>query len=302
MTLELSVIVPIYNEGPALRGNLQHISEYLSRSFPEHEIIGVDDGSTDETPKVLQECEREVPRLRFLRSPENRGKGMAVRLGIDRARGTWVALVDADLELPIEMLEEFFRVQRATGAQVVVGSKRHPASQVEYPRLRWFLSRAYGRLLRVLFELPVSDTQVGFKLLHRPTVQSLSPALLVKRFAFDVELIVLLHRAQARFAEAPVRLHFSRPGGGRVRLPTVLNIVRETAGIWFRLYITGFYGRPRVPAAPAPASPLGGGSRSSESTRESAGSALEPLPGPPRASPEALAPRTGAPKGPSPPA
>jgi glycosyltransferase involved in cell wall biosynthesis len=237
----LSVVVPVYNEGDRLEEGLRHISHYLERTFPDHEIIVVDDGSTDSSAEVMDRVAAHLPRLRTVHYLPNQGKGMAVQRGMQRAVGDWIAIVDADLELPIEMLEGFFRVQRDSGAHVITGSKRHPESRVEYPRVRWFLSRAYGRLIRFLFDLPVSDTQVGFKLLYRPAVQAIFPHLFVKRFAFDVELLVLLNEAGARFAEAPVELHFGREGGGRIRVSTVLNMARETAGIWYRLYISQAY-------------------------------------------------------------
>jgi dolichol-phosphate mannosyltransferase len=237
----LSVVVPVYNETERVPTTVRAISQYLSAEYPDHEIVAVDDGSTDGSPAMLDELARSIPRLRILQYTPNEGKGVAVRRGCAAATGDWVAIVDADLELPISLLREFFRVQRESHAQVVVGSKRHPDSVVEYPKVRARLSRAYGRGIRYMFRIPVSDTQVGFKLIDRQALGAVLPYLYAKRFAFDVELLMLLNRCGAQIAEAPIQLRFSRADGGRIRSGAIINIARETSGIFYRLYVTGFY-------------------------------------------------------------
>ena len=237
----LSVVVPVFNEEDRVAESILRISRYLTRAFPDHEIVAVDDGSSDGSAEILERLRGVIPRLRVVRYVPNQGKGVAVRAGFDAASGQWIAVVDADLELPIELLHEFFQVQEQTCADVVIGSKRHPESIVEYPRVREKLSRAYGFGIRLLFGLPVRDTQVGFKLLDRRKVMSIAPRLVARRYAFDVELLLLLDRYGSHIAEAPVRLRFSRVGAGRIRFRTIANMIRETGGIWYRLYVTGFY-------------------------------------------------------------
>ncbi len=237
----LSVVVPVFNEKDRVAETIPRISRYLTTAFPDHEIVAVDDGSSDGSAAILERLRGVIPRLRVVRYVPNQGKGVAVRAGFDAATGQWIAVVDADLELPIELLHEFFQIQEQTGADVVVGSKRHPESVVEYPKVREKLSRAYGFGIRLLFGLPIRDTQVGFKLLDRRRVMSIAPRLVARRYAFDVELLVLLDRYGSRIAEAPVRLRFSRVGAGRIRFRTIANMVRETGGIWYRLYVTGGY-------------------------------------------------------------
>jgi glycosyltransferase involved in cell wall biosynthesis len=239
----LSVVVPVYNEGDRIGATIRTISEYLASEFPDHEIVAVDDGSADGSAGRLERLAASFPRLRVVQYTPNQGKGVAVRRGLEAATGQWILIVDADLELPIELLRGFFRVQAETGAQVVIGSKRHVDSVVEYPKVRARLSRAYGRAIRVLFRLPVTDTQVGFKLIARQAAEMVLPRLFAKRFAFDVELLVLLNRCGAQIAEAPIELHFSREEGGRIRFNAIVNMARETGGIFYRLYVTGFYSR-----------------------------------------------------------
>jgi len=252
----VSVVLPVYNESEEIAESLRHVSSYLASEFPDHEIIAVDDGSTDGSADVLERLTASIPHLKVVRYTPNEGKGMAVRRGAEAASGEWLAVVDSDLELPIEMLHEFFEVQRKTHSHVVVGSKYHPDSVVRYPKVRRRLSRGYGFGIRWLFALPVSDTQVGFKLFDRRSVAAVAPCLVVNRFAFDVELLVLLRDLGVKFGEAPVTLTFSKVGLGRMKLRTILNMAAETIGIFLRLYVTGYYARAvSRPAAGVPLSP-----------------------------------------------
>jgi glycosyltransferase involved in cell wall biosynthesis len=239
--LFLSVIVPAYNEEELLGQTIQQISSFLCARYPEHEIIVVNDGSTDSTSTIIESLRQRVPRLRSIDLPRNLGKGSAVRAGIRAAEGEWVVVADADLETPIDSLLEFFEVQSSTGAMVVIGSKRHPRSQVQYPLTRRILSRGYNSLVQLGFQLPLSDTQASFKLFHRNALNAVSSRLLVKRFAYDVELLSVLHRQGFAITEAPIRNEFRRLGIGRIRASTILNVTRETAGVWYRLNIKHWY-------------------------------------------------------------
>lgn len=241
----LSVVLPFFNEGACLRENILHVWSYLSVEFPSHEIIAVDDGSDDSSSRVCRDLLPIIPTLRALSYSPNVGKGNAVRTGIVASRGVWVAVVDADLELPVEMLSEFFQLQSRSGASAVVGSKWLPGSVVNYPPIRRYLSRAFNIVTRVMFRLPVSDCQLGFKLFERSRIDGLVRNLLVKRFAFDLELLANLRLEGIQVVEAPVTLYFSRLGGGRIGLKSILSIVKESAGIWYRIYITRYYERCR---------------------------------------------------------
>jgi glycosyltransferase involved in cell wall biosynthesis len=244
----VSVIVPVYNESEVLAANVQKISTYLSANFARHELIVVDDGSEDDSPEVIRQLIQRIPNLHPVCYRPNRGKGYAVRAGARFASGEWVAIVDADLEVPIEMLPDFFEVQKRTGAMIVIGSKRHGKSQVVYPKDRMLLSGGYNRLVRVLFKLHLTDTQLGFKLFHSSVLQDIVDPMLVKRYAFDLELLVAESMRGVKIVEAPVSLEFSRPGSGRLSLSTSTSVMLETAGIWYRRYITGYYSQRIRPA------------------------------------------------------
>lgn len=237
----LSVIVPIHNEEGSVEQNLSHIVSFLRRSKLTFEVIAVNDGSTDATELLLGRITTCFPELTLVSYAINAGKGNALQKGISATTGRWVLTLDADLELPVELLNTFFNVQKRTNAQVVIGSKWHPNSIVEYPKSRRFLSKGLHLLVRLLFPLNVTDSQVGIKLIDGEAARFMNRITLVKRFAWDIEFLLAARVAQLRIAEAPITLRYGRKGLGRVNLKTILKICRELAGTWYRHYIRGYY-------------------------------------------------------------
>jgi hypothetical protein len=126
---------------------------------------------------------------------------------------------------------------------VVIGSKFHPESRVEYPRLRRIYSFIYFLLVRALFGLPVRDTQTGIKLFKREVLEHVLPRVLVKRFAFDLELLANAHHFGYKITEAPVEVNFKRVCS-RLRLPAVWNVFLDTLAIFYRMRIVRYYDRP----------------------------------------------------------
>src|SRR5207302_2291898 len=114
----------------------------------------------------------------------------ALRHGVRESLGELVTFIDADMELDPAAIKSFIAVMQTSQCDVVVGSKRHPDSKVTYPPFRRFQSWAYQLLIRVLFDLNVRDTQTGLKLFRRQVLMDAVPLLAVKRFAFDLELLV----------------------------------------------------------------------------------------------------------------
>ena len=175
----------------------------------------------------------------------NLGKGYAVKTGALASHGVWVALVDADLDLDPVSIPSYLEVARRERLDFAIGSKRHPDSVVHYPRSRRIASWWYQQLNRVLFRLDVRDTQVGLKVFSRRVVEEVMPLLLVKRFAFDLELLAVAKAlGYGRVRELPVRLEYRFTGSG-VRSTTVLLALWDTAAIFYRLRILRTYARKR---------------------------------------------------------
>ena len=129
----------------------------------------------------------------------------------------------------------------ANGAKVIVGSKRHPDSHIDYPRQRRILSRGYEILLRALFGLQIRDTQAGIKVFRREVLEEVLPVGLVKRYAFDAELLVMAHRFGFSIVEAPIEMASWDEIGSAVDLREVVRMFLDTLGVFLRLRVTKYY-------------------------------------------------------------
>jgi O-antigen/teichoic acid export membrane protein len=239
---DLTLVIPTYNGGPALAktvGSMLRVLNQLGRSF---ELIVVSDGSTDGSIQALADV---TPTIDILHYTRRQGKGVALRVGMTRARGRYVAFIDGDGDLDVAELKSFLALMDMYDPDMVIGSKRHPLSKVDYPTSRRAMSWCYQRLVRILFGLNVRDTQTGMKLIRRDVLDAVLPRMLEKRYAFDLEFMVVARRlGYSRFFEAPVRLDYKFESTVSPR--AVFRILLDTAAIFYRRYILRFYDYPVV--------------------------------------------------------
>lgn len=245
-TLKLSVVVPVFNQASSIVGNLETIRERVaSKLGHDFEIVVVSDGSIDATESELLERQKEGG-FRVFHYDRNLGKGYAVKLGALEAFGEWIGFVDADLDLDPADLGDYVRKAEEDQLDFAIGSKRHPDSDVHYPRSRVVASWLFQQLVRLLFHLDVKDTQVGLKIFRREVAEQVLPLLLVKRYAFDIELLAVARAfGFERIEEMPVRLDYQFTGSG-VRSTAVLRALVDTAAIFYRLRILRYYQRRRA--------------------------------------------------------
>lgn len=243
----LSVIIPAYKAEGFIEKNLRQVKEALDQIRYDYEIICVVDGKTDRTFQKAKRVAKKFPgKIRITGYLTNLGKGHAVRFGMARARGDIIAFIDAGLELDpngLSMLLEHFEWYNA---DIIIGSKRHPASKVAYPWQRKVLSFGYQILTRALFGLIVRDTQVGMKFFRREVLEKTLPRLLVKQFAFDIEMLsVANYLGFKRIYEAPVdmKIHFGGTStiASKGFIKTVFNMLWDTMAVFYRLRIRNFY-------------------------------------------------------------
>ncbi|MEM5829585.1 MAG: glycosyltransferase family 2 protein [Candidatus Aenigmatarchaeota archaeon] len=236
---ELSVIVPAWNEGRIIFKSIREIEKVLDASGLDYEIIVIDDGSSDNTYDEAIKAARGDRRVRVIRK-ENGGKGSALKYGFNFCSGKLITFIDADLDLHPKQIPLFIDFMKKYGADVVVGSKRHPLSKIDYPLHRRILSYGYQLITKFLFNLSVRDTQAGLKLFKYKVLKEVFPRVLCKKYAFDLELLVNANHRGFRIVEAPVELHFQRIGS-RVKVRDVMRIVLDTAAIFYRLKILRYY-------------------------------------------------------------
>jgi glycosyltransferase involved in cell wall biosynthesis len=228
--VELSVVIPAYNEQNIIEETLSSVKSSVNNFCQSYEIIVVDDGSTDNTAGVVAKMIESEPKIYSHSYSNNKGKGYAVSTGVHLASGDLILFIDADLELGSKSIHRFIDASRSQNADIVIGSKQHPQSDVQYPLFRRILSRSYAGLTKLLFNLPVSDTQVGIKIFRQEVADDLFPRIKTNGYAFDIEVLVLAHQEGYAILEAPVELDFS--GESEVDWAAVTNILIKTGRIF----------------------------------------------------------------------
>ncbi|OGE41637.1 hypothetical protein A3B45_03540 [Candidatus Daviesbacteria bacterium RIFCSPLOWO2_01_FULL_39_12] len=242
----VSVIVPVYKQEKTIVKDLKKIKDVLDKLKYPTELICVIDGKVDKSFTKANKFARKFSNVKVTGFEKNRGKGMAVRFGISKSRGNVVGFIDSGMDLNpngLSMLLDHFEWYNA---DIIVGSKRHPVSKVFYPWQRRLLSLGYQILVRILFGLRVRDTQVGMKFFKRKVVKKVLPRLLVKAYAFDVEILAVAnYLGYKRIYEAPVELKLRFGGSSTVTsqkfLRTVFWMLWDTLAVFYRLKILRYY-------------------------------------------------------------
>lgn len=237
-----TLIIPVFKQERTIRKNLQLVLTNLDLLNIPYEVIAVIDGRVD---RSFEEAAKiKSANIRVVGYKTNHGKGYAVRYGMANSRGDIVGFMDAGGDLSPDGLSMMLEHFRWYNADIIVGSKRHPASKIKYPLGRRVLSWGYQTLVRILFGLSIRDSQVGMKIYRRVVLEDVLPRLLVKKFAFDIEILaVAYHLGYRRIFEAPVDLNFS--GFSSITSQSFWSVVFrtlwDTAAVFYRLKILRYY-------------------------------------------------------------
>ena len=238
---KISVIIPAYNEAGIIAESLSETIRVFNDFGCKYELIVVDDGSSDDTFQNALKASRQHSNIIVKQLKTNRGTGRALKVGFRLCSVDYVVFLDADMELHPAQLQTFFDIMRLDETDVVIGSKRHPNSRLNYPLQRKIISSVYFFLIKIFFGLPIGDTQTGLKLFKYEVLKRVFPRILVKAFGYDLEILVNVHQLGYRIAEAPVVLDTQRYG--RIGIDSIWITWRDTMAIWYRAYILRYYDR-----------------------------------------------------------
>lgn len=213
----ISIILPVFNEENRLKKGLDEILAFKKTFSQEIEIVVVDDGSWDSTPKIL-EGYITTPGLQVVTLKNNQGKGAAIRNGIGKSTGEKILFTDIDLSVPISFLESFNDAM--TGEiDIVIGSREHPQSEIETKQfwLRELAGYSFTILTNAVLQVGATDFTCGFKLFRREAARKIFAKQLINRWTFDAETLFLAKKYEFEVKEMPVVWRHGE--GSKVRFP-----------------------------------------------------------------------------------
>ena len=236
--VDLSVVIPVFNEEKRLPENLDKIIDFLKSKKINSEIILVDDGSSDKTWKVLQSYKAKHGNIKLLKHQKNLGKGAAVKSGMIASSGNLVLMTDCDLSTPIEEFD--LLMGHIKKNDVVIGSRRLKEKKLgRMPaRYRTFLGDIYYEMLRLILLPEVKDTNCGFKLFSRKVITPTFKRQKINRWGYDAEVLFIAHKHGFSIKEVPVKwTHFA---GSKVK---VFDAVVKTLGELMQIKWNNLRGR-----------------------------------------------------------
>jgi len=218
--LDLTVVVPVFQEVNIIVRSLIHLYEILGQLNRGFEVIIADDGSTDHCDRVISDIKDDFQNLRLVRHPRNMGRGFILTKAIQQSRGNIICYIDADLQIDPEVLPRLVRCVEK-GFDIAIGSKHLPDAQLVYPRWRRIQSLVYNKLTRHLLQIDIRDFQCGAKAFRRSTFMTLLKHVTTKGWSWDTELILKGTVLGYRIVEVPVIVRPNRRRKSLVRIRSV---------------------------------------------------------------------------------
>lgn len=248
----VSIIIPAYKKEKMIIEDVLNIYNAINNTRWKFEIIVVEDGQLDNTSSVFRKFLKENPQykkdIKFFSYKTNHGKGYAVRFGMARAKGNLISFIDAGMEINPNGISMILEHMEWYDADIIVASKRHYASKTNYTTTRRIYSLGYYFLTRWMFGLKVTDTQTGLKVYKREVLEKVLPRLVVKEYAFDIELLAVAHKLGfKRIYDAPVEvsLDFATSKFSAEKLlildPFIRGMLWDTAAIFYRMNFLKYY-------------------------------------------------------------
>jgi len=236
--MKISVLIPAYHEQDKISQTIEMVQNTV-KSLPFlTEIIVICDGREDKTYEIASTYNSHS--VIILGYSQNRGKGYALKYGFNHSTGDLIIFFDAGLEFDPTHIVKIIDYYQKFKVPVIIGSKRHPESKVVYPASRQFLSRAAQLMVKTLFQMDIKDSQVGLKLFEREVLNEIFPKILVKQYAFDIEVLALAHHYGYKIMEIPVNLKMDF-GHSSICLSSINKSFWDTLAVFYRLKILQYY-------------------------------------------------------------
>ena len=227
---DLSLVIPTYRQADRIRDQVDAVLKALDELDARGEVLVVIDGDEDGSAERLSDIDDR--RLRIAVLDQNGGKGNAVRRGLLSVGGRMRGFLDGGGDIPARSFLDACHEWERTSADIVVASKLHPRSDVDYPMTRRVYSWGYRQVTKYLFGLTVRDTQVGLKIYSAAVVEQVFPLVRTRGFAFDIEALALAERLGFhRIVESPVVIHDRYPS--TIGVGTVISMLLETFAVWW---------------------------------------------------------------------
>lgn len=238
----LSVVIPAYKQEKTIVRDIENLYNVLDSLAYKFEVIVVVDGYLDNTFNNAKKVDKN--NVKVFGYKENQGKGHAVKYGMSKAKGDVVGFIDSGMDISPTGISLLLDSMMWQDADIIVGSKLHPDSKVNYPTFRRILSWGYRTLTHILFGFSIRDTQVGLKFFRKEVVEKVFPKLLIKTFAFDVEILAVANSmGLKKIYEGPVELKFN--GGSSITSRNFWTIIIlmfwDTMAVFYRLKIRNYY-------------------------------------------------------------
>ena len=235
--VQISVIIPVHNQEKKIAVSLARIKEVLNATFLTYELVVVDDGSYDNTLKILRKEEKKSDsHLQIISYMPNRGKGYAVKTGVMCSCGSVVIFVDGDLDISLDIIKDYIK-ELEENCDLVIASKTHPLSKVNAPISRKLLSRMFNLIVRIAIGIKIKDTQSGLKAGKGDALRTIFNAMLVKRYAFDVELLTIATALSLSIKEMPIEINLDH----RFKVRDITKMLVDVAAIMYRCRIRHWY-------------------------------------------------------------
>lgn len=204
----LSLVIPCYNEETVIEDTLRRVIEYLRGQEYSSEIIVIDDGSQDNTRKIVRNLTKEFEEIQILEGEVNKGKGFSVSKGLLHATGQVACFTDADLSTPIEEVEKLIK-ELNNGYDIAIGSRGLKESDIRkhQPWYRERMGKTFNLLIRWLVLAGIKDTQCGFKCFNKKIIPEIIGKQRVYGFSFDVEMLYIAKKLGYKIKEVPIRWH-----------------------------------------------------------------------------------------------